>query len=309
MLFLISVTAGIEKSVHKQITRKGMKRRMEFIRKKQYTAMLDMEKDGVRYLQFPAFTKSGVCRHLFSTRIGGVSTGDIGTMNLSYSRGDLKENVDENFRRIAGVLGCDISDFVLSQQTHTTNVRLVTVADKGKGVTCVQDYRDVDGLITNEPGIVLSTFYADCVPLFFVDPIKKVIGLSHSGWRGTVGKIGKVTVEKMTGHYGCNPEDILAAVGPSICADCYEVSMDVADEFKNAFSEVENRDKIILPKSENKAMLDLWQANLAVLLQAGIRKEHITLPDICTACNKELLFSHRASGGKRGNMGAFLVLN
>ena len=282
---------------------------MEFVRKKQNTALLEQEKNGVRYLQFPAFSDTGVCRHLFSTRIGGVSSGDLGTMNLSYSRGDKKENVDENFRRIADVLGSDVKDFVLSQQTHTTNVRVVTGEDRGKGIIRELGYTDVDGLVTNEPGIVLSTFYADCVPLFLLDPLKKVIGLSHSGWRGTVNKMGKVTVDAMVKEYGCDPADILAAVGPSICVDCYEVSRDVADAFMEAFMDADNLDKIVVPKSEEKAMLDLWQANYAVFLEAGIKPQHITLPDICTACNKELLFSHRASNGKRGNLGAFLVLD
>ena len=282
--------------------------RMEFVRKKQNTELLEQEKNGVRYLQFPAFSETGVCRHLFSTRIGGVSTGDLGTMNLSYSRGDKKENVDENFRRIAEVLDSDVKNFVLSQQTHTTNVRVVTNEDRGKGVIEELDYTDVDGLITNVPGVVLATFYADCVPLYFVDPVKKVIGLSHSGWRGTVNKMGKVTVDTMVKEYGCNRADILAAIGPSICVDCYEVSRDVADAFAEAFMGADNLDKIVRPKSEEKAMLDLWQANYAVFLEAGIEPEHITLPDICTACNKELLFSHRASNGKRGNLGAFLML-
>lgn len=282
---------------------------MEFVRKQQNSVLLDKEKNGVRYLQFPSLLKTGVCRHLFSTRLGGVSKGDLGTMNLSYTRGDQKENVDENFRRIAAVLECTVEDFVLSQQTHTTNVRKVTAQDRGRGIVKELGYTDVDGLITNEPGIVLSTFYADCVPLFFVDPVKKAIGLSHSGWRGTVKKMGKVTVDKMKEEYGSDPKDIIAAIGPSICVDCYEVSMDVADAFKETFTGAENLEQIVHQKSEKKAMLDLWQANLAVLLEAGIKRENITLPDICTACNKELLFSHRASNGKRGNLGAFLVLN
>lgn len=282
---------------------------MEFVRKKGKDPILDKEKDGVRYLQFPSLNETGVCRHLFSTREGGVSKGHLGTMNLSYSRGDLKENVDKNFARIAKVLSCEPGDFVLSAQTHTTNVRKVTAADKGRGIIRELGYTDVDGLITNEPGIVLSTFYADCVPLFFVDPVKKAIGLSHSGWRGTVKKMGKVTVEKMTQAYGCDPKDIIAAIGPSICVDCYEVSMDVAEQFLSAFGESGDRKKIVQKKTPEKAMLDLWQANLAVLLEAGLKREHITMPDICTSCNKELLFSHRASNGKRGNLGAFLVLN
>lgn len=282
---------------------------MEFVRKQSKDALLEQEKNGVRYLQFPALIETGVCRHLFSTRMGGVSKGHLGTMNLSYSRGDEKENVDENFRRIAGVLDCAMEDFVLSHQTHTTNVKMVTEKDKGRGIVKELGYTDIDGLITNEPGIVLSTFYADCVPLFIVDPVKKAIGLSHSGWRGTVEKMGKVTIQKMTEEYGSNPEDIIAAIGPSICVDCYEVSMDVADAFKETFKEADNLEQIVIPKSNEKAQLDLWQANLAVFLEAGVKRENIILPDICTACNKELLFSHRASNGKRGNLGAFLMLN
>lgn len=282
---------------------------MEFKRKVSQTPTLDMEKNGIRYLQFPALSAPGMCRHLFSTRIGGVSEGDLGSMNLSYTRGDNKENVDENFKRIADILGCELGDFVLSHQTHTTNVRVVTAADKGKGITKERDYEDVDGLITNVSGIVLSTFYADCVPLYFLDPVKKAIGLSHSGWRGTVNKMGKVTVDRMIEEFDCNTKDMIAVIGPSICVDCYEVSMDVAQEFMTAFADAENLDKIVFPKNEEKAMLNLWQANLAVLIEAGILRENITLPDLCTSCNKELLFSHRASNGKRGNLGAFLVLN
>ena len=282
---------------------------MEFVRKKQNMVLLDNEKNGVRYLQFPALIETGVCRHLFSTRMGGVSKGHLGTMNLSYSRGDEKENVDENFRRIADVLDCSMEDFVLSHQTHTTNVKVVTAQDKGRGIVKELGYTDIDGLVTNEPGIVLSTFYADCVPLFLVDPVKKAIGLSHSGWRGTVEKMGKVTIQKMTQEYGSDPKDIIAAIGPSICVDCYEVSMDVADAFREAFKEADNLEQIVIPKSIEKAQLNLWEANLAVFLEAGVKKENIILPDICTACNKELLFSHRASNGKRGNLGAFLMLN
>lgn len=282
---------------------------MKMIRKKSNTPILDQEINGVRYLQFPALLELEVCRHLFSTRIGGVSEGDLSSMNLSYTRGDKKENVDENFRRIAKVLECEMDDFVLTHQTHTTNVRVVTKDDKGKGIVRERDYENVDGLITNVPGIVLSTFYADCVPLYFVDPVKRAIGLSHSGWRGTVNKMGKVTVEKMMEEYESNPSDIIAAIGPSICVDCYEVSMDVAEEFLCAFEDADNLSQIVIQKSEEKAMLDLWQANLAVLCEAGIKREHITLPDVCTACNKDILFSHRASNGKRGNLGAFLVLN
>ena len=142
----------------------------------------------VPYLTFPLLEKTGLVRHLFSTREGGVSTGIYSSMNVSYSRGDNKEAVDENFRRIAEIFGAAPDKMVCSRQTHTTNIRRVTKADCGKGVVRETDYEDVDGLITDEPGIILCTFYADCVPLYFVDTKHRAIGLSHSGWRGTVGR-------------------------------------------------------------------------------------------------------------------------
>ena len=250
--------------------------------------------------------ESGI-KHLFSTRLGGVSEGIFSSMNLSYTRGDEKSAVDENFRRIAAVFGLNSEHFVLSDQTHTTNVRIVTKEDLGKGVTCPKDYSDIDGLITNEPGIILGTFYADCVPLYFYDPVKKVIALSHSGWRGTVAGMGRVTIEKMHAEFGCNPNDILVTIGPSICQDCYEVSEDVAEEFSKVF--LERANEILLAKANCKYQLDLWKANELLLLDAGIKKEHLEITDICTCCNPEFLFSHRASHGKRGNLGAFLVLN
>ena len=194
------------------------------------------EAGEVPYLTYPAFEKLEGIIHGFSTRLGGVSRGIYSSMNLSFTRGDEEEAVKENYRRIAQAIGFRTEDIVTSDQTHTANVRKVTEADRGKGITVPRDYQDVDGMVTNVPGLILATFYADCVPLYFADPVKRVIGLSHSGWRGTVAKIGKVTVEKMKEEYGCHPEDILAAIGPSICQDCYEVSEDVIEEFKTAFA-------------------------------------------------------------------------
>ena len=264
------------------------------------------EKYGVPYLVFPSLENTGLVRHAFSTRLGGCSTGDLATMNLSSTRGDDPENVKENFQRFGAAVGFDPKDLVLSLQTHTTNVRLVTEEDRGKGFTRPRDYKDVDGLITNVSGLVLATFYADCVPLYFVDPVHRAIGLSHSGWRGTVNRMGKATIEAMRMEYGSRPEELRCAIGPSICQDCYEVSGDVAVEFERAFAGHEN--EILIAKENGKYQLDLWKANEIVLLDAGVLPEHIEITDICTCCNPDLLFSHRASHGKRGNLGAFLCL-
>ena len=182
----------------------------------------------------------------------------------------------------------------------------MTAEDAGKGIVKERDYTDIDGLITNEPGLVLSTFYADCVPLYFVDPVHRAIGMSHSGWKGTVGKMGAATITAMKREFGTEAKDLVCAIGPSICQDCYEVSEDVADAFKEAFPG--HADEILLDKKNGKYQLDLWGANEIVLTEAGVLKEKIAVTNICTCCNPDLLFSHRASHGKRGNLGAFIYL-
>ena len=169
------------------------------------------------------------------------------------------------------------------------------------------DYTDVDGMVTNIHGICLVTFYADCVPLYFVDPVQKAIGLSHSGWRGTVGKIGKETIRKMEEQYGSDPKDILVAVGPSICKDCYEVSEDVILEFQKNFKERYWKD-LFYRKENGKYQLDLWKANEIIFKESGILPEHIAVTNVCTHCNSEILYSHRTSGDRRGNLAAFLAL-
>ena len=187
--------------------------------------------------------------------------------------------------------------------THLVSTRLGGVST---GDCASLNFSYVDGLVTDVPGLILSTFYADCVPLLFFDPIHRAIGCSHSGWRGTVGEMGRVTVEAMEKYFGSRPEDILAAVGPSICRDCYEVGEEVAEEFENLFSGESG--EVLTAKGNGKYLLDLWKANEKVLLSSGIRREHLAVTDICTCCNSEYLFSHRASRGKRGNIGAFIML-
>lgn len=266
------------------------------------------QETDLMYFTFKGLENTGIVKHCFSTRLGGVSKEHLGSMNLSYTRGDEKKCVDENYRRIAKVLGCKPEDIVCSDQIHTTNVRKITAEDKGKGVSKPRDYTDIDGLITNEPGIALATFYADCVPLYIVDPVHKAIGLSHSGWRGTVNRMGAVTLQAMAEEYGTRPEDVYVAIGPSICQDCYEVSQDVADAFCEAFPSHRKDEKLLYQTSAEKYQLNLWYANDIIFREAGVLREHIEVTDVCTCCNPEVLFSHRASKGMRGNLGAFLML-
>lgn len=257
-------------------------------------------------LVYPMLEKEEWIKHCFTTRMGGVSKGIFSTLNLSFTRGDEQEAVEQNFQRLAEALDVKYENFVFSDQTHTNIVKKITKQDAGNGLTREKTFFDVDGMITNEPGLVLSTFYADCVPLYFVDPVKKAIGLSHSGWRGTVGRIGAETIKAMQQEYGSKPEDLLCAIGPSICQECYEISEDVALEFQKEF--MDKSEQLLQGKGNGKYQLDLWRANEIILLEAGVKKEHIATTNICTCCNSEYLFSHRASCGKRGNLGAFLSI-
>ena len=274
--------------------------------------MIESNKDisyvpGGSLIRFPEFEKSAGITAAFSTRHGGVSSGIYESMNLSFSVGDEDVKVQENYRRAAQLLGTDLGHMVLSDQTHTANVRIVTAEDAGKGLLREKDYQDVDGMITDVPGIMLCTSHSDCVPLYFADPVKKVIALSHSGWKGTAAKIGEVTVSLMRERFGSAPADIYALIGPAICRDCYEVSDDVADAFLKVFSREEAED-IMDEKGGGKYQLDLSRANFHVLKDSGIDPRHITETHICTFENSDILWSHRKTQGRRGGGAAFLML-
>lgn len=257
--------------------------------------------EGVPLLTYPLLEKTEFVTHGFTTRMGGVSEGYCSTMNISTTRGDAPEAIEENRKRLARALGVKVEDFTYTHQTHTTNVAVVKEEDRGKR------FMETDGMVTNVPGICLVTFYADCVPLYFVDPVHRAIGLSHSGWRGTVGRMGQVTLEKMKEVYGTRPEEVYAAIGPSICQDCYEVSGDVIEEFRENFSE-SVWPQLFYEKESGKYQLNLWRANQLVLTEAGVAEQKIAVTNLCTHCNPEILFSHRSTGVKRGNLSALLAI-
>lgn len=263
--------------------------------------------NGIPFITFPVLDRIPFIKHAFSTRYGGVSTGIYSFMNLNFDRGDDPAAVMENFRRVAWALNTECEHMVLSDQTHTANVRVVTEEDAGKGLVKEQDYQDVDGMITNVPGLMLVTSHADCVPLFFVDPVHKAIGMTHSGWKGTWKRIGRVTVEKMHAEYGSDPADIIAVIGPSICQKCYEVGEDLRKAFQEEFSK-EQCESFFSPGKPGKYQLDLWEANRLVLTEAGLKPENITISDLCTYCRSDLLWSHRKTNGNRGGLCAFLEL-
>ncbi len=263
------------------------------------------EAASVPYYSFPSFEQIPFVRHGFSTRLGGVSEGIYASMNLSFTRGDTQEAVLENFRRFCTAIGTDANDVVISAQEHHTVVLPVTKADCGRGITRERGYTDVDGLMTNEAGVVLCTQYADCVPLFFVDPVRRVVATSHSGWKGTVAQIGAVTVRRMTEVYGCDPKDILCGIAPSIGPCCFEVDTPVYDEFaKLPFADEE----ILHNDGNGKYHINLWEVNRRILLSAGVLPEHITVTDLCTKCHADVFWSHRVTGGERGSLAAFISL-
>ena len=260
-------------------------------------------------VESPLFQRETGLQHGFSTRKGGVSKEHLASLNLSFSVEDAKENVLENFRRIGERFGKTPEDFVLSKQSHETKVLKVGTKDRGKGITKDRDYEGIDALITDEKGIILSCFSADCVPILFYDPIHKAVGACHSGWRGTKGKILQNVVEKMRKHFSSNPAEILIAIGPSICKEQYVVSEDLALSFLEDYPDLgEDTASPIQRISKDKFQLDLWDLNRRIALDCGIKEEHISISGYCTMENPELFFSHRYSQGKRGLQAAFICL-
>ncbi len=238
--------------------------------------------NGLKYLVFPKIEELGMVDHLFTTRLGGVSKGCYAQCNLSYTRGDDKNDVDENYRLVADALGHGkiLDDFVCTYQTHTTNIKVVTEEDRGKGPARLRDYTDIDGLITDVPGIILGSFHADCPPVYLIDPAKRAIGLVHSGWKGTKGKIAGRAVEMLGQNFGSSPQDLICAIGPSICGECYEISRDVAEEFQSSFTEKELSDYgILIPYPNDKFRLYLWNAIKLTLIQPRGQKKKKTVTD------------------------------
>lgn len=268
---------------------------------------------NVPYVSFPILDQFPYVRHGFSTRLGGVSSGIFESMNLGFRRGDYEDLVMENYERICHSIGIEVDNLVFTDQVHKTNVRVAAASDRGMGIKKKNGHKEIDGHITNESDVSLLAFSADCVPLFFLDPVNKAIGLTHSGWRGTVSKIGKVSVEQMNKEYGSKADDILVVIGPCICKDCYEVSEDVAEEFMTHFTK-EQWENFLFPHAKRseegqKYQLDLWEANYQLLREAGVTSEHIVKSGLCTMCRQDLFFSHRGSKGQRGSLAGFMSLS
>ena len=265
-----------------------------------------INENGVPLLTFPKLDRFTSLRHAFTTRLGGKSEGCYSAMNLSFNVGDNPDTVKENYCILCAALGTDPENLVISHQTHKTNILTVTKKDCGKNIWRKRDYSDIDALITNERGVALVTHSADCCLLAFYDNEQGVIAAAHAGWRGTAAEIGKKTVAKMIADYGCDPQNIVVGIAPSISKCCYEVDDPVYNEFRKL--DYLDFSKIFFPKENGKYMLDLWEANSQILESAGIKRENIDVTDVCTNCQSEYFHSHRATGGKRGVNGLIMEL-
>ncbi|NMA67361.1 MAG: peptidoglycan editing factor PgeF, partial [Clostridiaceae bacterium] len=246
--------------------------------------LADVKEKGARYINLPAFLEFPELIAGFTTRFGGVSTGEFATLNLSFTRSDIKANVLKNYKLLSEDLDVPLNNMVLSHQTHSRNVMPVSKEHSGMGITKNRDYTDIDGLITDENSLMLITYYADCVPLYLYDPVRRVIGLTHSGWKGTLQDIAGETIRKMCNIYGSNPSDIHAAFGPHIRNCCFEVDSDVAKEFKK----INNAKEHMFLREDGKWMIDLENIITESFKGHGIKPGKIYKCNICTKCHKDV---------------------
>ena len=296
-------------------------------------------------IQVPSFLELRGIKHGFTTRIGGVSKGIYKSLNLGIHLEDDRENVLENYRRVGEALGIDINRISCPDQVHKTNILVATEEDAGDGIARERTHFEIDAQITNVPNLPLIVYTADCVPILLADPVSRVVGTVHAGWRGTLAGIAAMTVEKMVEVYGCLPENIMAAIGPSIGPDNYEVDEEVIRQVMSCpyiDSSPDNRvdqeigqgdillqvragsyvdEKRSIPENykgsiqthpgaaysifrsvhvRDRYMLNLWNLNELILLNAGLKMSNIHQTRLCTMKNHELFFSHRYTNGKRG---------
>ena len=267
--------------------------------------MTEHQVNGVTFLTADAFTAAGGAAHGFSTRLGGVSQGIYASLNLGSTRGDEPDCVRENYRRFCAVIGADVSRVIMTNQVHGTVIRTAGPGDVKADLYDREGY-ECDGLITDVPGLALTIFSADCIPVLLYDPVKRVIAAVHAGWRGTAGNIAGKAVGKMRAEYGSDPGNILAAIGPGISACCFETHADVPEAMTAALGE--SAKPHITALENGKFQVDLKGINAALLRRSGVAPDHIEISGDCTACLPEKYWSHRLTQGRRGNQAAMLQL-
>ena len=264
-------------------------------------------KNGIVYYTFSHIEATGLVDHCFTTRIGGVSTGHFSCLNMGLHREDKPENVRQNYEKVCAALNFDIDKIVVTDQYHTTNIHIATSDDCGFDFFAERKLTHIDGLITNTPSLVLNTYYADCVPLLFLDPKNRAIANCHAGWRGSAQDMAGKTVRRLQQEFGTNPAELLVGIGPSISMANFEIGKDVVDEFTMLHTFA---DKYLSPSysKADKWQLDLWGINFQLLLNAGVSPENIEIAELCTYADSELFYSHRRDGLKRGAMVSLIAL-
>ncbi len=261
---------------------------------------MDWQRRGERlYLQSAPMREDGAVVHGFSCKPGGVSTGKITGLNLGFRVEDTLDSVLENYRLVAEDLEFPVENAVLARQTHTDNIRLVTKEDAGKGLLRESDIFDTDGLMTEEKGIPLVVFTADCVPILLYDPKHPAVAAIHAGWRGTEQNIGGKAVRMMEEQFGSRPEDILVAIGPSIGPCHFAFGEDAPEHFSMEFCKLQQN---------GGYLVDLWVMNQRQLIDQGVLEEHIDIAEICTVCREDIFYSYRTHREHTGRQAAIIML-
>lgn len=250
----------------------------------------------------------------FTTRNDGYSKEPYNWLNIGLHVGDEAISVIDNRKRLTSQLGWEFNAWTCGEQVHGNQVAVITEQERGKGSTSMEDtIKGVDGLVTDKKDILLTSFYADCVPLYFFDPTKEVIGLAHAGWKGTVSAIALEMVETMKKVFHCEPNHILAAIGPSIGQCCYEVNDVVIQKIISLWNELKLPqnvyNEVVSMISDEKALINLKEINRQIMIKAGIMASHIEISNWCTSCNTDKFFSYRAENGKTGRMASWIGLS
>ena len=248
--------------------------------------------------------KKGII-HFISTRNGGVSKPPFDTLNISFNVSDDPKNVLKNRELLAEAVGFDAASVVTAKQVHDNKVAFVTKDMKGKGAFDLISALDgIDAMVTNVPKICLMVQVADCVPVLLYDPVKKVIGAVHAGYKGTILTIAENTVRSMIKQYRSDPRNIYAGIGPSIGPCCYEIGKEVVNEVKDNLKN--GKDLIYVKKGKN--FFDLWKANRSQIEDCGVPGRNIEVAGICTNDRTDMFFSFRAGKGTTGRFAAGIML-
>jgi polyphenol oxidase len=261
------------------------------------------KKNSIPYLQSEVFAQCDFFDHAFCTRHGGASKEDYKSLNMSFREGDEEFRVLQNWSKLAESFAIPLAQFLVLNQVHGDGI--LVVGTEGSYFSS-QTELNYDAIVTNRPGLAICIKTADCVPVFIVDKVHKVIAVVHAGWRGTASAISAKVIRLMRERYGSLPRDILAAIGPSIGLCCYEVDNVTAD----AFEAQKNKESFLFPKASksNKWMVDLPEANRRQILDCGIPEANIESSGYCTMCNQDIFFSHRGSGGITGRQINFMMI-